>query len=178
MPLMTSRGGNRYQRTFLETFIPPGIGVKNWTSRANYPVCGIVPTPDSQTRMSIYVNKHTGYASAHIARYTLRYDGFISVHAPFRGGEMTTKPLQFEGKKLSINYTTDAVGFVRVEIQNNDGRPIDGFTLADCPEIVGDEIERTIAWKRGSDLSKLAGKAIRLRFVMRDADLYSIQFTR
>ena len=41
---------------------------------------------------------------------------------------------------------------------------------------LGDEIEYRVKWKNGSDLSKLAGKAVRLRFVLRDADLYSIQF--
>lgn len=75
MPLMTSRGGNTYQRTFLETFIEPGIGAKNWTSRANYPACGIFPAPNCDTHMSIYVNKDTGHKPAHIARYTRRRDG-------------------------------------------------------------------------------------------------------
>ena len=36
--------------------------------------------------------------------------------------------------------------------------------------------ELLAAWKNGSDVSKLAGKPIRLRFVMQDADLYSIRF--
>jgi hypothetical protein len=33
-----------------------------------------------------------------------------------------------------------------------------------------------VVWKAGSDVSKLAGQPIRLRFVMREADLYSIRF--
>ena len=39
-----------------------------------------------------------------------------------------------------------------------------------------DQIARTVWWRGGSDGSALAGKPIRLRFVMRDADLFSIQF--
>jgi len=178
MPLITTRGGNQYDRTFMETFIPSGIGLKNWTSRANYPAFGIVPTPDSKTHMSIYVNRHTGYKSAHMMRYTLRYDGFISVNAPYSGGEMTTKPFTFRGKQLSINYTTSAPGSVRVEIQDAAGKPIPGFTLADSAEIIGDEIERTVAWKNGSDVSQLTLRPIRLRFVMKAADLYSFQFVK
>lgn len=55
-------------------------------------------------------------------------------------------------------------------------QPIPGFALDECHQIVGDQIERVIAWKGGSDVSTLAGKAIRLRFVMQDADLYSLRF--
>jgi hypothetical protein len=176
MPLMTSRGGNTYQRTFLETFIPPGPGIKNWTSRANYPACGIVPTPDSDTLMSMYVNKDTGYKSAHIARYVLRYDGFISVNAPYAGGEMVTKPLTFTGSKLLINYATSAPGYVKVEIQDAAGQPVAGYTLEDADEIVGDEIERAVSWKGNTDVGALAGKPVRLRFVMKAADLYSVRF--
>ena len=128
---------------------------------------GIVPTPDSQTHLSIYVNRHTGYKSAHLMSYTLRYDGFISVNAPYSGGEMATKPFTFQGKQLSINYANSAPGYVRVEIQDAAGRPIPGFTLTDSAEIIGDEIDRAVAWKNGSDVSQLAGKPVRLRFVMK-----------
>ncbi len=51
-----------------------------------------------------------------------------------------------------------------------------GYTLDDCPEILGDEIERVIAWKGGGDVTRLTGKAVRLRFVMKDADLFSFTF--
>ena len=47
---------------------------------------------------------------------------------------------------------------------------------ADCPEMIGDEIERVVAWKGGADVAKLAGKVVRLRFALRDADLYALRF--
>ena len=40
----------------------------------------------------------------------------------------------------------------------------------------GDEIERVVHWQSGSDVRKLAGLPVRLRFIMRDADLYSLRF--
>jgi hypothetical protein len=107
---------------------------------------------------------------------TLRTDGFVSVHAPYDGGELITKPLTFSGRALEINYATSAAGGIRAEIQDASGNPISGFTLAECPEIVGDEIERVVAWKGGSNLTALAGRPIRLRFVAHDADLYSLRF--
>ncbi len=53
---------------------------------------------------------------------------------------------------------------------------MEGFGVGDCDEVIGDEIRRVVTWKGSGDLSSLAGKPIRLRFVLRDADLYSIQF--
>ena len=65
---------------------------------------------------------------------------------------------------------------MRVEIQDAQGKPIDGFSLADCPEMIGDRIDQAVTWKSGTDVSSLAGKPVRLRFRMKDADLYSFQF--
>jgi hypothetical protein len=48
--------------------------------------------------------------------------------------------------------------------------------LAAADPIVGDEIARTVTWGGSSDLHALAGQRIRLRFVMRDADVYSLRF--
>jgi hypothetical protein len=63
-----------------------------------------------------------------------------------------------------------------VEIQDADGKPIPGFTLADSIELYGDTVARNAIWKDNPDLGALAGKPVRLRFVMKDADLYSIKF--
>jgi hypothetical protein len=64
-----------------------------------------------------------------------------------------------------------------VEIQDAAGTPVFGFTLEDGSEIIGDEIDRIVAWKQGSDVSRLAGRPVRLRFVMKDADLFSLRFS-
>jgi hypothetical protein len=85
--------------------------------------------------------------------------------------------LKFSGERLEINFSTSAAGGVRVEIQDADGKPLPGFAASDCPEIVGDEIARTVSWKHGSDVRKLAGQVVRLRFELKDADLYSFRFT-
>jgi hypothetical protein len=64
-----------------------------------------------------------------------------------------------------------------VEIQDSDGKPLDGYSLADCPEIFGDTIARTVVWKDDSkDVSLLAGKSVRLLFELKDADIYSFRF--
>jgi hypothetical protein len=109
-------------------------------------------------------------------------DGFVSASASCPGGELITKPLVFKGGSLVLNYSTSAYGSIRIEIQDANGQPLPGFYLEDSPVIFGDKIAQTVVWGRsgeGSDphpLARLVGKPIRLRFVMRDADVYSIQF--
>ena len=172
--LMSTRGGTRYNRTFMEGFIRPGIGPLNWVTRTNYALRGVVPTGDSE--MSVYVTRHAGTPSWHIRRYVLRLDGFASVNAPYEGGEMVTRLFTFSGDELLLNYSTSAAGSIRVEIQGPGGEPVTGYSLEESQEIVGDEIERAAAWRKGPDVRPLEGKPVRLRFVMKDADLYSIRF--
>ncbi len=170
----TSRANDIYDRTFMESWIRPGAGAENWLTRSNYAASGIVQTGPEE--MSVYVIREYGLPTAHVQRYTLRLDGFASVNAPYTGGELLTKPFKFAGNRLTINYSTSAVGSIQIELQDAAGQPIEGFTLADGSEIVGDEIDRTITWNDRSDLSALAGKDVRLRVRLRDADLYSLQF--
>jgi hypothetical protein len=63
-----------------------------------------------------------------------------------------------------------------VEIQDRDGASLPGYSLEECRSIIGNEIERTVAWNGGVSLRAIAGKPVRLRFFMKDADLYSIEF--
>ena len=173
--LMTTRGkGTRYDITFREGFIRPGPGARNWKTRTNYALRGVVPTDEAE--ISMYVTRESGTDSWHIRRYRLRVDGFASVNAPYDGGEMVTRLLTFSGRELRINYSTSAAGSVRVELQDPSGAAIPGYALEDSWVIAGDEIERLVAWKGGSDVSALAGQPLRLRFVMKDADLYSLRF--
>ncbi len=173
--LLTSRAGTTiYDFTFRESLVRPGIGLTNWTSRTNYPALGVVPTGPAE--MSFYVQRDYGQTNARLERMVLRTDGFSSVHAPYEGAEMITRTLRFSGSVLVINYATSAAGSLRVEIQDSGGNPIAGFSADDAVRIIGDQIERVVSWKGGSDLSRIAGKPVRLRFVMNDADLYSFKF--
>ena len=115
----------------------------------------------------------------------LRLDGLTSLNAPYSGGKMVTKPFIFKGEQLDINYSTSAAGHIAIEIQNPDGSPIPNFTLNDSSVIQGDEINRKIYWPGqksktdvgGPNLKNLSGSPIRLKFDMKDADIYSIKFT-
>ncbi len=172
--LMTSRGGLTYNRTFMSSFIRPGPGSQNWLTRSNYPALGLVQTGPRE--LSLYVVKEYTLPTAHLRRCSVRTDGFVSVHAPYEGGEMITRPLRFAKNRMRVNFATSAAGGIRVEIQGRNGEPLPGFRLDESRELIGDEIDRVVAWLGGENVSSLAGKPVRLRFVMRDADLYSLRF--
>ena len=178
---MTSRDGVHWDRRFMEAFLRPGPDPNNWTDRNMNIGVGVAPT--SSTELSLYYIEHYRHPSIRLRRATLRTDGFCSVHAPYAGGELVTKPLTFDGEELVLNHSASAVGSLRVEIQDATGQPLDGYHLSEIVEIYGDEIERVVAWhaepqygSASADVGALAGQPVRIRFVMKDADLYSIRF--
>jgi len=166
--LLSARGEAGYVRTFQEAFIRPGRNSDRWrwpNPVSGSPTLGLLQTAEDE--LSLYI---------HDQRYTLRMDGFASLHAGAGYGEMVTKPLRFEGNQLEINMATSAAGRIRIEILDAEGNPFQSFALDDMRAIVGDEIAHTVVWKDSGDLGELRGKEVRLRFQMRDSDLYSIRF--
>ena len=179
---MSSRDGVHFNR-WGEAFIRPGPQIERWIHRNNFMAWGIVTTKSalagSPDELSFYSVEGSGEGDNNkMRRYTLRQDGFVSVRAPLSGGELLTKPLIFEGDRLAINFSTSAAGSIRVEIQDARGKPLPGFSLSDSTELLGDQIDQVVSWKGGSDVGKLAGKTVRLRFFIKDADLYAIQFQK
>src|SRR5690606_28454548 len=112
-------------------------------------------------------------------RGVLRLDGMVSINAGFHGGEFTTKPFVYTGENLVLNFETSAVGSIRIELQDARGNPISGYELENFAPLWGDHVEHTVTWGAnptwGTSLRKLQGLPVRLRFVLRDADLYSMQ---
>ncbi|MFN7812140.1 MAG: InlB B-repeat-containing protein [Planctomycetia bacterium] len=177
--LMTSRDGLAWDRTFMEPVYRPGRNLGNWAWKTMWPVRGLVQTDPEELSGYTYDNACWGtreMGNPQVRRWAWRLDGLASVTAGADLGEMITKPLVFAGRRLVLNYATAAAGSIRVEIQDGDGAPIPGYGLADCPDRFGDEIEGVVHWKNGPDLGPLVGKPVRLRFVLRDADLYSMRF--
>ncbi len=171
---MSSRDGITFDRSFMEAMIRPGLDRGNWHERGLYVDPGMVQT--SPTELSMYGSEHWRLPTIRVVRYAFRMDGFVSINAGYAGGELVTKPFVFDGNELELNYSTSAVGTVKVEVQNADGTPQDGFTLDDCPEMFADLIDGKVAWDGGADVSSLAGKPVRLRFWLNDADIYAFKF--
>lgn len=171
---MTSRDGTTFEQNFREALIRPGLDLGQWVSRTGYPVLNLVQTGPAE--MSLYTNQDYAQPTSHVRRYSWRLDGIASMSASSAGGEFTTKPLRFSGRALRLNLATSAAGSVRVEILDADGKAFPGRTLADSQDFAGNRLEHDFRWKKGADLSDLAGRVIRLRFVLKDADIYSLRF--
>ena len=179
---MTSRDGRAFHR-WSEAFLRPGPEAEGrWIYGDNYQSYGLFETAASEPglprEISFHFNEGAWRDDMHrLRRYTIRLDGFVSLHAPLDGGELITKPLTFTGKKLTVNYATSAMGRLRIEIQDAaTGKVLPGFALAEADELFGDNVEQTITWNDKSDVSALAGRAVRLRFQLHDGDLYSFRF--
>jgi len=177
---MSSRDGETFHR-WGEAIVRPGLNPDRWYNRSNYVWWGLVETepllPGAPPELSIY--SHEAYyrgEAVRLRRFTYRIDGFVSVRAPLAGGEMVTRPLVFDGSALELNFSTSAAGDIRVEVQDAGGNALDGFSLDDCAPIFGDDIDRVVAWKNGSGLSRVSGEPVCLRFVLRDADLFALRF--
>lgn len=105
-----------------------------------------------------------------------RLDGFISADAAYTGGWLETPPIIFSGCRLELNLDCGATGHTLVELLDAGCTPIEGFTAEEADPIRGNHLHYTVTWQGRNDVSRLAGRVIRLRFTMRNAKLYAFQF--
>ena len=103
-------------------------------------------------------------------RYTLRLDGFFSWFAKYRGSKVLTKEFEVAADTLFLNFATSARGAITVSVCDLDGNEIEGYKSY---VIFGDSVKREVEFEK--PLSELHGKAVRLKFFMSDAHLYSFE---
>jgi len=111
-----------------------------------------------------------------IGRVRVRLDGFVSQDASRAGGSLVTAPIAFEGARLEVNLDAGAGGRLRVEILDAAGQPCAGHSEGEADWVWGNGVRRVMTWNGNPDVSALAGKPVRLRFVGAAAKLYAFQF--
>jgi len=112
-----------------------------------------------------------------VFRVVQRLDGFVSADTPYGGGQLVTRPLTFDGDRLVLNIDTGATGYAQVGLLQANGTPIEGFSIDDCVYINGDHVEIEVEWLgKGTDISALAGRPIKVVVQSRGTKLYSMQF--
>lgn len=175
---MSSRDGLVFHR-WNEAVIPITAPKDRDGNRCNYMAWGLVKLPKRDYEYSVYATEayYTG-PDSRLRRFTYRTDGFVSVQAKDKLGTLTTKPLTFEGKSLVVNAKTAKNGQLLVQLETASGERIPGFTFGDCVPVKGDSIEHRVQWRQNRNVNPLSGKAIRVKFQMKHADLYSMQFRR
>lgn len=105
----------------------------------------------------------------------LRLDGFVSLRAGEQEGELITKPFVPGAAHLFVNAEAPR-GMIRAEVLDAEGACIPGFCAAECVPFRGDAVSGRINWRDKEDLSELAGRQVRVRFVIRNAGLYAFWF--
>ena len=175
--LMTSRDGHSFNRT-REAFYTPGIECgDNWVYGDGYFARGMIETASDfkgePNELSLYCVRGYRSRGVSIERYTLRIEGFFSLSADFKGGEVLTKPFTFDGCKMSVNFATSALGYLHIVFCDENGNAIDGY---DSGRLFGNTIERPVDFEKS--LSDLNGKTVRMKISMKDAEFYSFNFEK
>jgi hypothetical protein len=119
--------------------------------------------------------EHEGGTYDRLLRLVQRLDGFVAVvpmDAAKGAGALVTKPLTFAGERLELNLDASR-GSARIELQEADGRPVPGFTLADSVPLRENGTALVAAWRSGA---KLPGRPVRLKIELKDAKLFAVQF--
>lgn len=109
--------------------------------------------------------------NASIGVATLRRDGFAGFVADGRG-EVTTKPVTFDGKHLFVNAEC-RFGSLAAEVLDETGNVLPGFSATACGALERkDTTKAELTW-RGASLASLAGRPVRFRFKMHVGTLYA-----
>ena len=172
--LMCSRDGYHF-RKYDEAFMRPGPeNGNNWVYGDCYPARGMILTPaeknGADSELSMYVmENHWMSTGKELGRYTLRRDGFVSMHAGAKEEKIVTKQFVYQGEKLFANLDTSAWGYCYFTLIGADG------TRYESCEYFGDAINKEIVLPDGC-VAALAGQPVKLEIRLRDADLYAIRF--
>lgn len=177
--LITSRDGVHFKRQE-EAFLTPGIErTGNWVYGDCYPTWGMVETPaddpdQAPDELSFYCFDYHWIKEQALRRYSIRKDGFLSYHAGYEPAYLLTRPFTFSGSRLLINFSTSAIGSLQITLLDENGTPLPGYSSC---ELFGDSLERPVDFIDGTDVAQLAGKPVRMRVDLQDADFFSFKFS-
>ena len=103
----------------------------------------------------------------------LRRDGFVSMRAGRKEGYIEIKTqIPANGNYLFVN--ADVKGTLAVEVLDDNGQPMEGFTKKDCISMKkSDKTKQMISWEKHPGVTSLVGKTVRLKFYLNQADIYA-----
>jgi hypothetical protein len=111
---------------------------------------------------------------------TMRRDGYAGLYSTrHREGIVVTRPLISLGTKLEINARCAPGGYVRVEVADHTDEVIEPCSRDSCDPFTGDSVRHTVTWNGEAGIPTTHGRGTwrKLRFFLRDAELFSFRFT-
>jgi hypothetical protein len=180
--LLTSRDGIIWERHGdREPFIRRGLDGSPSGGMVMANVWPVVTDTETWIYYSGRGNKHNDESrdgsNTGLFRAVLRRDGFVSADAGLTGGEFVTPPIDFEGHELELNVDCGGGGWLLVELQDAEGRALEGYTLKTCETVTANAITYRVAWRGAGRRIAIKEQPVRMRVVMRSAKLYSFRFT-
>ncbi|HEY1627281.1 MAG TPA: hypothetical protein VGG16_26170 [Streptosporangiaceae bacterium] len=91
-------------------------------------------------------------------------------------GEFQTVSVLAVGRRAAVNCLSSRTGYVRAEVRRFDGSVVPGRDLDKCAPLIGDSYGRELTWNGESDLGVADGEPVSLRFELRDASVYWVEF--
>jgi hypothetical protein len=105
---------------------------------------------------------------------TIKPDRFVALRAGNEAAELLTHGFNLPSNKVFVNAITGSKGWIRLEILDVDGKPVAGFTEADCTPVAGDSTAHAVHWKGTDAGNTIAGRPVRIRLKAKNADVFSI----
>lgn len=104
---------------------------------------------------------------------TLRLDGFCSMQAGRSEGSLISRRERLQVPRVTINARTGPYGYVAAEVLDRDNRVIPGFSRRECRVFSGDKVAHVLTWSTVAFPEAVVRSDKKLRFILRQADLYS-----
>lgn len=112
-------------------------------------------------------------AKAGIGLATLRLDGFCSMAADASEGWLISRREPMREPQVYINAVTRTDGHISAELLNRKNQTVPGFSRQDCITFQGDSVKHALRWKTESFTSQQLKGDFKIRFWIKNADLYS-----
>ena len=166
--LMSSRDGQTFHR-HAEAVIPRTAPKDRNHNRSNYMAWGMFQLPGKPNEISVYsTENYYEPTPGRVRRFVYRVDGFVALRGGVDGGQVTTKPLRYKGRRLLLNYKVRADGTLTVEALNESGQ-----VVGKSKPLSGDAIDAPVTWEQNPDFSQ---GIVHLRFTLKNADVFSLRF--
>ncbi len=79
----------------------------------------------------------------------------------------------FQKPEVLINAKTSEEGWIEAELLDRNDRVLPGFSRQDCVRFQGDSVRGSLSWKMKEFPDEWLKKAKKIRFFIKDADIYS-----
>jgi len=194
--LMTSRDGIRWERNFRDQWFLPRSGKPDAFDGGSVFTNATPVILDDEIRF--YYGGYAGGATgadnvtgaSGVGLATIPRDRFAGVRPVERSdqptlqkplehvGQVTLNPIELTGAtEITVNADAGGDGEVRVELLDETGRRVRGFSRDDAVPIRGDALRHKVAWKDKSLADLLAAGTYHLRIHLRRATLYAVSIT-